>query len=324
VNPKEIVRRPRRLQASVAIVTLVSVLSVAHLSAWAQQTQPTKPFAVDFDVQVCDGGQFKSGNACEGEPKPGQSADILLTIKQEEGAPLLTAGFLRSSGFKVTPSNEGANNDKVGEGNVKIGVVGLGQVGLLACVVNQNPPEPGDTATLVVALNISSTAPCDPAAALAKVKLRIKSIGESEYEYTLDLAGAAAAAGGTSEFQLTTPVDIAITFFGTSKPNEDISPQTPGGMPTLRFVDEPGSYQFLGHFEGPGGSVSDRQIAYEVINPQPPKKSTNFVPIVVVIVVLIVIAIIAYIAWSRRRAWEGEEDWEYYEDEVYYEEDQYV
>ncbi len=326
MRPARNLVQSRRLAVVVLSLGLSFLLSLAYPTAWGQQTQPTKPFAVDFDVQLCDGGQFRSGAPCEGEMRPGASSDVLLQIKMEEGAPLLTGGYLRSTGFRLTPGTEGPNNDKVGEGNVKIGVVGIGTVGLLACVVNQNPPDPGDTATLIVVLNISSTVPCDPGPATARVKLKIKSIGEAEYEYTLDLAGAAAAAGGgASSIQLTTPVDISITFFGTSKPNEDVSPQTPGGAATMRFVDEPGDYQFTGHFEGPGGAVSDKSVTFSVVNPQPPKKSTNYVPIVVVVVILVIAAIVAYVVWSRRRReFEAAEDWEYYEEDVYYEEDQYV
>ncbi|MER3395916.1 MAG: hypothetical protein C4319_03935 [Acidimicrobiia bacterium] len=310
----------------VSVVTAVFSLALPNVPAAAQQSTPTKPFSVNFDVQFCDGGQFKTGAPCEGEPRPGESSDLLLLINQEEGSPLLAGGYMRSAGFRVTPGTEGANNDKVGEGNVKIGVVGIGTVGLLACVVNQSPPDPGDTATLVVILNISSTTPCDPGPAMAKAKLRVKSIGEAEYEYSLDLRAATASAnapGGTS-LQLTTPLEISLTFFGTSKVNEDVSPPTPGGLPTIRFVDQPGSYELVGHFEGPGGVASDKKISYEVINPQPPKKQTNFLPIIVVIAVIVIIAILGYVLWSRRREAKSVEEWEYYEEDVYYEEDQYV
>ncbi len=318
--------RSRRTLVFLLAVTVTALMAGGSLPALAQQAQATRPFDVNLSVEVCDGGQFpRAGTTCEGEPRPGQSADVLLQVKLEEGAPLLTSGYLRSSGFRVTPSSQGPDKDKVGEGNVKIGVVGIGTVGLLACVVNQNPPDEGDHATLIVVLNISSTAPCDPGPALAKVKLKIKSLGEDRYEYTLDLAGAAAAAGqGGQAIELTTPVDISITFFGKSQPNEDVSPATPGGMASLTFVDEPGMYEFFGHFEGPGGAVSEKTISYEIIDPNPPKKSTNVAPLVIAVVVIAVVAIVIYLAWSRRRRSEAQEDWEYYEEEVYYEEDEYV
>ncbi len=316
----------RRILVFLLAATLIGLMAGGSLPAAAQQTQATRPFDVDLSVEVCEGGQFpRAGTTCEGEPMPGQSADVLLQVRLEEGAPLLTSGYLRSSGFRVTPSAQGPDKDKVGEGNVKIGVVGIGTVGLLACVINQNPPDEGDHATLVVVLNISSTVPCDPGPALAKVKLKIKSMGEDRYEYTLDLTGAAAAAGqGGQAIELTTPVDISIPFFGKSQPNEDVSPATPGGMAFLTFVDEPGTYEFFGHFEGPGGAVSEKTISYDIFNPNPPKQSTNVVPLVVVAAVIVVIAVVVYLAWSRRRRFAAQEDWEYYEEEVYYEEDEYV
>jgi hypothetical protein len=314
----------RRLAVAVAtsLLAMSFVLVHAPLAKAQQAPAPSRPFEVTFQVELCEDGQFPiSKQPCEGEVRPGGNSDVRIVIQVPEGAPMLTGGYLRSTGILVSPGTSGPNYDKVGEGSIQIGVVGIGTVGLLVCLVNKNPPDPGDTATVLAVANLSTTTPCKPEGATAIIPIRIKGSGD-QFEYTLDLQAAAQAGGAASSVQLTTPVDAQLVFYGMSKPNEDVSPPTEGGVPTMKFSDEAGTYQFLGHFEGGGTSV-DRQIPYDLVAPAPPKKSNPWVPIGIAAIVVVIVAVVAWVIFSRRPRYE-EEEWEYYEEDVYYEEDQYV
>lgn len=319
-RPLVYVTLKRKVLASVAaaVVALVSGTWSAESSA----QEATRPFDVTFNVELCTDGVFPtSQQPCEGEVRPGGNSDVRVVLQIPEGAPFISGGYLRSTGIVITPGSEGANLDKVGEGRLQIGVKGIGVVGLLVCLVNVNPPNPGDTATVLAVANLSTTTPCNPEGAQAKLPLRIQGSGD-QFEYRLDLEAAAAAGGAAAQVELTTPIDLQLVFYGVTRPNEDVSTPTEGGKPTMRFVDEPGTYQFLGHFEG-GGTTVEKQAPFELVAPAPPKKSNPWVPLGIVAAVVVVIVVIGYVIWARRRRAE-EEAWEYYEEDVYYEEDQYV
>lgn len=311
--------RVRRISLAIAIA-----FALALTTPIAAVAQAAKPFNPQVAVEVCNDGKFKTVStvaSCTGSQVPGAISDVRLRITQQEGEPLINAGKLQSEGFELPSGTSGPNYDKVGEGKVSINAIepAFGVVSPLICLINQNPPDPGDHATVLAVVNIGGTQPCNPKSdppPTVIIKLRIQGSGTS-FTYGLDL-GSGLGGGG---IKLGTPIDLDVVFYGTSQPNTDVKPNTPGGVTVVKLPAEGGDYKWSGDFSDASGTkvTSTSTVVIEKPAP-PPAPSSPLVPILVVIAI-IGLLVLAYVLWSRSNKKKlGGGDWDYYDDEYGYDE----
>lgn len=312
---------------------MVGALIFALPVAATSQTE-TKPFNPKVAVELCEGGKYKTPSthpACEGEAVPGVNTDVRLRITQEEGEPLLNGGSLKSSGFPIPSGTTGPNYDKVGEGKVSIKEASFGIVSPVICLVNQNPPAAGDHATVIAVIVIGGSEPCNPNSSpppTTCATLHIIGSGtEFEYKLDLDLGGSGASgsaypcAKGESigDVKLTTPIDLDIVFYGKSKPNADVRPSTPGGVPIFKLPEQGGEYSWSGEFtDAAGTKVSTKALVVIEAPAPPPGPKSPLVPILVV-AGIIVIAVVGYKIWSKSNQRKFQ-DWDYYDEYGEYDE----
>lgn len=319
-----------RGRARKILLTLVMafVLFVATPLAASSQTE-TKPFNPKVAVELCEGGKYKTPSthpACEGEPLPGTNTDVRLRITQEEGEPLLNSGSLKSSGFPIPPGSTGPNYDKVGEGKVSIKEASFGVVSPVICLVNQNPPASGDHATVIAIIVIGGAEPCNPKSTPPPTTCAtlhiIGSGAEFQYKLELDLGGGSASGSvypcskGESlggGIKLTTPIDLDIVFYGKSKPNADVKPATPGGVPIFKLPDQGGEFSWSGEFSDAAGTKVTSKSMVIVESPAPPPGPKSPIIPILVIVGIIVIGIVGYKIWSKSNQ-KKFQDWDYYDE----------